>query len=211
MRPIRKFSVGETTPSGHTVLPEYNPYQTAKPFLIENIGRVCAYCEVSIPYDRMLDVEHILPKKHFPKDEFKWDNFLLSCPTCNRSKLDKIIDFGTTLFPTIDDTFNAYKYPFGVMKVNTYLPNADQDKAKNLMALIGLDKVSANHDINRRRRETFNIATRRLKEFQNKETTLPNILDNAKATGFWSVWMDIFQSYPAVTQELIREFSGTRL
>lgn len=51
---------------------------------------VCNYCE----NNEATDIEHIYPKSFFPERAFRWDNYLLSCPTCNsRHKLDKFAIF----------------------------------------------------------------------------------------------------------------------
>lgn len=40
---------------------------------------ICNYCE----NNEATDVEHIYPKSLFPERAFRWDNYLLSCGTCN--------------------------------------------------------------------------------------------------------------------------------
>lgn len=42
----------------------------------------CTYCEDSVGDE----IEHIKPKDLFPEDSFVWENYLLSCGICNRSK-----------------------------------------------------------------------------------------------------------------------------
>jgi len=67
-------------------------YARARRDLITNIGQYCSYCEM--PLGASLAVEHMLPKKWFPRYAVDWNNFLLACPICNSSKNDN---------PTLDD------------------------------------------------------------------------------------------------------------
>jgi 5-methylcytosine-specific restriction endonuclease McrA len=48
------------------------------------IGEFCSYCEVRIA--GLLEVEHVLPKSHYPTFAVAWENFLLTCGPCNTSK-----------------------------------------------------------------------------------------------------------------------------
>jgi uncharacterized protein (TIGR02646 family) len=47
----------------------------------------CAYCGFLVGNDHM-QVDHILPKKHFELLAYAWANLLPSCDACNRSKRD---------------------------------------------------------------------------------------------------------------------------
>ena len=46
----------------------------------------CAYCEVWV---EEYHIEHFRPKSIYYWLAYSWDNLLLACPTCNRSKLDQ--------------------------------------------------------------------------------------------------------------------------
>ncbi|MQA21522.1 HNH endonuclease family protein [Rugamonas rivuli] len=49
-------------------------------------GDSCYYCE----RDRFRDIEHILPKRHYPERCFDWENYLYACTICNQDcKSDK--------------------------------------------------------------------------------------------------------------------------
>ncbi len=51
---------------------------------------ICNYCE----NNEAADVEHIYPKKIFPKKAFKWENYLLACQKCNSThKQEKFFVF----------------------------------------------------------------------------------------------------------------------
>jgi uncharacterized protein (TIGR02646 family) len=59
---------------------------------------VCNYCE----NNEATDIEHIYPKSFFPERAFRWENYLLSCPTCNsRYKLDKFAIFDPVKMDTL--------------------------------------------------------------------------------------------------------------
>ena len=46
----------------------------------------CVYCEVWV---EEYHIEHFRPKSIYYWLAYSWDNLLLACPTCNRSKLDQ--------------------------------------------------------------------------------------------------------------------------
>lgn len=45
-------------------------------------GEACFYCE----RDRYRDIEHIRPKRHYPEQAFKWENYLYACAICNQDR-----------------------------------------------------------------------------------------------------------------------------
>ena len=56
---------------------------------------VCNYCE----NNEATDIEHIYPKSFSPERAFRWENYLLSCSTCNsKHKLDRFAIFDPNLF-----------------------------------------------------------------------------------------------------------------
>ncbi|MGL4518892.1 MAG: HNH endonuclease [Phocaeicola sp.] len=88
MRPIVKKKIGESLLVDNIeqkVTEEYIPYQEAKPLLVSNLGCFCSYCEDAYHQMRDLHVEHIQPKglQQYKELEHRWENFLLSCATCN--------------------------------------------------------------------------------------------------------------------------------
>lgn len=42
----------------------------------------CYYCE----RDRFRDIEHIRPKRHYPQDCFRWENYVYACTICNQDR-----------------------------------------------------------------------------------------------------------------------------
>jgi uncharacterized protein (TIGR02646 family) len=70
---------------------------------------ICAYCECN----EATDVEHIFPKSLYPSDTFVWDNYLLSCRTCNT-------DFKKDKFSVFDPevSMNIFVIPRGTQGPN---------------------------------------------------------------------------------------------
>lgn len=58
-------------------------YGAAKPELLKSMGGFCSYCETKYQSGGDLDVEHRLPKSHYPTETLRWGNFLLGCTICN--------------------------------------------------------------------------------------------------------------------------------
>jgi len=49
-------------------------------------GFACAYCQHALPYDHPGDVEHFRPKSIYPWLKYAYDNYFLSCNTCNSGR-----------------------------------------------------------------------------------------------------------------------------
>ncbi len=62
-------------------------YKAATPILMGRIGKICSYCEQVLPDS--VELEHCVPKGEFPYFWITWDNFLLSCGSCNTSGTGK--------------------------------------------------------------------------------------------------------------------------
>jgi len=45
-------------------------------------GKSCYYCE----RDRFRDIEHVMPKLHYPENCFSWDNYIYACAICNQDR-----------------------------------------------------------------------------------------------------------------------------
>ncbi|MEM9544896.1 MAG: HNH endonuclease [Bacteroidota bacterium] len=59
-------------------------YKQAGVPLTQRLGNFCSYCE--IPLHGLVEVEHIVPKSHYPAFSTDWYNFLMSCGPCNNKK-----------------------------------------------------------------------------------------------------------------------------
>lgn len=193
----------------------YDEYTHARPDLIGRLGEYCSYCEGRIQSG--LAVEHVLPKEHNAALALDWDNFLLACTNCNSVKGDKNIHMEHCYWPHRDNTSCAFSYQEGgLVKVNPALSSVQQKKAQATLDLTGLQKKAGNLSTasDRRwsnRREAWNVAQRsktRLQSFDTPEMR-EQIVDNALARGFWSVWMTVFADDADMRRRFIQAFPGT--
>jgi len=205
MRPIQR---GETPCV-------FKEYQDASLFLIDRLGDYCSYCERYFPAG--LSVEHILPKKKYPKFELDWNNFLIGCVNCNSVKSSKDFEFSQILLPDRDNTFLALIYDsFGRVKANPDLPPEIQEKARRLIDLTGINNLSSKRKsrIVMQRREAWKRAMdahSRLQEIdKSKELEERERIENeASDKGFFSVWMTVFADDPDMRRRFIKKFKGT--
>lgn len=221
MRPVNKLSCGQpyTDDSGAilTVKDTYKPYSLAKSPLCANFGLFCIYCETPAGCEPMLHVEHILPKDAglgYSHLEFKWENFLLSCPVCNNVKTNKIAGPQDCHYPHLNNTFLSLCYDRGgVVSVNPTLVGTSSAKAKKLLELVGLDRTpetsSAQDKRWMRRSEAWNIAERYRDRYDKGKVDIDLMIDYVKAKGYWSIWFTVFNGYDQVRQRLISDFPGT--
>ncbi|CAM3846959.1 HNH endonuclease [Pseudomonas wadenswilerensis] len=59
-------------------------YKTAAAPLAQELGAFCAYCGTALP--GLVEVEHAVPKAHYPMFATSWENFLPACSPCNTAK-----------------------------------------------------------------------------------------------------------------------------
>lgn len=216
MRPIRK---GVSPVAG-----DFNKYEDAKPELVSRLGLYCSYCERKIV--TLLAVEHIEPKDGAygqPHLEKQWSNFLLACTNCNSCKGSKKVDFKRLLFPDRDNTFYAYSYDFdGTVHYSPQLQPRQKVMARNTLRLVGLEKpvqvfTDSNNqqvalDRSAQRMEAFGVAQVALSLLEsepNSDSTKAAIVMMAKQTGFFSIWMKVFNAYPDMKVRFIQTFEGT--
>jgi uncharacterized protein (TIGR02646 family) len=217
MRPIRR---GASPRPG-----DFANYRDALPDLVSRLGRYCSYCERLIPVQ--LAVEHIQPKG-LPAYQAligRWDNFLLACVNCNSTKKDKDVVLSDVLLPDRDNTFLAYLYDeAGAVQVSPLLSRSQQKLALATLTLVGLQQPGpAAPDANGRlialdrikqRLEAWLTATYARDELlalrPGDPVLVEALLRLALATGFFSVWMEVFRDDPAMRSRLIDAFAGTR-
>lgn len=217
MRPVRKGVCPSKT--------GYLKYQQAWPDLVSRLGRYCSYCERLI--NTQLAVEHEQPKKGeygHPELETVWDNFLLACVNCNSTKKDKRVEFSELLFPDRDNTFAAYVYlQNGLIKVASQLQLKQKGQAQATLELMGLDKpLTSVKDTNgqavawdriSQRMEVWGIAqtyNTRLSLEPGNLLAREAVVDLARSSGFFSIWMTVFSHDVDMRQRLIDVFPGTR-
>jgi len=212
MRPIDKG--GWPTKGSHGVRKRvFNDWTRAIPHLRGRTGRFCHLCEMKVT--NAIAIEHIKPKEHFPRLQAHWDNFLLICNQCNSHKLATIpiSPYKKKYYwPHLNNTIKAFDFKITgeIIPNTTYLTTQPQiDRANATIDLYGLDKtVTAQGNSDDRlleRLEAYKQAIDRLIEYTGvpQLATVPAIVANAKNTGFFSVWLKVFDSVPVVKAALI--------
>ncbi len=208
MRPVNK----DLFTTNHA---RYEPYGDAKDDLILALGAFCSYCERQ-GFSSALDVEHIDDKNTHPNQKFDWNNFLLACKNCNSIKGKKSV--GGSLMPHIDNTFEVFSYlESGLIIVNSAILPSLYIKTENLLNLVGLDRIPGHPKYSKKdkrwqeRKKAWELSNKYLDKYKNQKCDIDTIVDLALKTGFWSIWMTVFDGYDDVKQRLISQFNGTRI
>ncbi|NDL62567.1 HNH endonuclease [Acerihabitans arboris] len=196
---------------------EYKPYGSAKTDLMRAIGAYCSYCERH-SYSCGIDVEHIRHKSQYIERMNLWSNFLLACKNCNSVKgVNAVKDM---YFPTVSDTFRIFAYHWdGRVDINraALACPAAREKARSLIRLVGLDRRPGHPDYSPRdkrwsdRRAIWALAERYLTPWRAGVLDALVIVDLAKLSGGWSIWMTVFKDEKRVLDKLIVDFPCTRL
>jgi uncharacterized protein (TIGR02646 family) len=206
---------------------EFSEYQNAKPHLIAAIGQHCSYCE-AWKDPQSLHVEHIYPKSSYPRREVDWDNFLVSCVTCNSYKhiylrdnpCDKLEE--RFLWPHLDNTYLAFNYhEDGRVEVNSTVSAEVQAMASATCEMTGVMKSPAvaekykelgiAYDGVDKRREAWGLALFFYKMYRaapDKKFMLESISQHASMHGHFSIWMKVFEDYSEVRKVLVSAFKA---
>lgn len=215
MRPVKRGAC-PTDAKGKTI--RFSDYPQARRELIQRLGEYCSYCEMHL--DASLAVEHVRPKKPpgaaavLPERALDWDNFLLACTNCNSTKGDTDVVLADYLWPDRHDTFHSLRYSPGGQVSSA--PGRYKTRAERLIRLVGLDKMPDTAEASDRRwlnrREAWELAERAKRNLARcpVEAMKVQIIDTAKAKGFWSVWMTVFADDPDMQNRLIAAHPGTR-
>ena len=216
MRPVDK---------GDAPYIKISKYQEAEPYLEKRIGAYCSFCEMRV--NNALAVEH-KESRNSGGALTDWSNLLLSCVYCNSRKSEKIRkgNLGRWLWPDQHNTFLAFTYEDALPKVNeTYLKTVGEDvlmRAKATMEDLVLDYKPKSTDgkkyKDKRWQHRFHVLTI-AEDYKNswiknrgleyEEQQLRNIRYTAEQSGFFSVWMMVFQDEPKVKEALLDAFTGT--
>jgi len=216
MRPVHK---------GDSPYLTINHYSEAQEFLLERLGYYCSYCE--LPIKHVPHVEHV-ECKHRGGSETNWNNLLLACSHCNSSKSTKIGlgERDTCIWPDEHNTFLAFKYVGALPEINEeYLRTQEAgllSKAERLYEILDLGYypgISGREPKKDRRykfrNEALGIAEESLitwNEVNNTEyceQVKRSVITLAKAIGFFTIWMKVFNNEPQIETILIDEFPGT--
>ncbi|MBR7784032.1 HNH endonuclease [Undibacterium luofuense] len=216
MRPVRRGVSPQRS--------DFSNYVDAKPELVSRLGSYCSYCERRV--NTNLAVEHIQPKGLAASKALigTWSNFLLACVNCNATKKDKPVVLANLFLPDRDNTSAAFVYSEDgkIALSSTLTLPVDQDRASDLLALVGLDKkISELTDANDKqialdrvsqRMEVWGIASM----FKDQIVREPNnnalrdcVVQLALAHGFFSVWMTVFLGDIDMRKRFIEAFPGT--
>jgi uncharacterized protein (TIGR02646 family) len=214
MRPVERGGIPKDSLTNCDVI--FANYDQAKPYLTRNIGEYCSYCERRV--NNLLAVEHIQPKNIRPDLELRWDNFLLACVNCNSIKGPYKLRLNDYYWPDRDNTSLAFAYfARGIVGVNTILSPEQKDKARRTIKLTGLDRTPAHPSYSDRdnrwqeRQEIWEIAMDSLADLGNNNTEelRKRIVDLAKRSGCFSIWMSVFQDDADMLNRFIAAFPGT--
>lgn len=211
MRPINKGDWPKI--NGEPV--DFVEYGDARPYLIDRLGDYCSYCENQITNPA---VEHEQPKSVAPGIERNWYNFLLACINCNSIKGHDLINMDDYYWPDIQNTFLLFDFhPLGAVTVKTVLDaSIDINIVRRTLNLTGLDRIGTGTSVADRRwikrGQAYGKAQNSFNYFINNGRPVDYILsitDMATSTGFWSVWMKIFEDEEAVIVALKTTFLNT--
>lgn len=197
----------------------YRHYRDAMPDLVGRLGWYCSYCEMPIANEP--DVEHVHPKSLGGAPN-SWANFLLGCKKCNKIKSTKNPDRNNYLWPDEDNTAVAFEYynEIHVRKAGHLAAPFDQF-AINTLSLTGIDRVPsriANPSKKdkrdprwQKRKEAWGRADRALANWHKNPTSAMSdqIAETAAATGFYSIWIQFFESEPTVLAAIKVKFPNT--
>lgn len=206
MRPVSK---------GTSPVPgDFADYEDAKPYLLSRLGKFCSYCERRIATN--LAVEHIQPKglPQYAALEKRWDNLLLACVNCNSTKGDKNVLLEQYYLPDRDNTFAAFDYQAD----GTVHERPGDKTGKDTLALTGLDKsIRQFFDENGKqvamdraadRMAVWGLALEVKEDLDAGRVTRESVVGNAAWSGFFSVWMKVFEGDTDTRQLLIDGFNG---
>lgn len=215
MRPVNR---GDSPTDKDGIQIEFKDYGDARDDLIKRIGDYCSYCESPLLAPA---IEHIQPKSKEAALENDWGNFLLACTYCNSIKKDKEISVSNLndyFWPDCDNTFRAFIYEKDRSpQIDTSLNPRNQQLAGNTLGLTGIDREPTHPQLSKKDRrwkkriEAWEKAERaKIHLSQNSTIQMRiQIIDTATGTGFWSVWMTVFQGDSDMRRRLIEAFQGT--
>ncbi|HRI70045.1 MAG TPA: HNH endonuclease [Polyangium sp.] len=179
--------------------------------LLGHWGKYCSYCE--LPIVNQPGVDHVIPQGRFPEYRDLWENHHLSCSHCNSRKgaqlptPDAVDDF---LWPTRDNTALAFKYVNVFPEVADCLTNEQQEMARRLHNLLKLDATGDVREEERRQAYVTAIHWRsQLATAKDPKCLRDAVVDIARLSGFFSIWMEVFSNDKEMRKQLIAAFPGT--
>lgn len=209
MRPVTRTAAPRT----------YTRYQDAIGDLEDCFGCYCSYCERRFP--ALLAVEHVSPKSSDSARETDWTNFLLGCVNCNSTKGITPTDDLDFLWPDKDNTQKALEYTAGgLVEASSTLDPQVVPKVVALIELLGLDRhpgqPPAKQPTHRDKRYKEREEKWKLAQLKREALARNNnidfreaLVDLAKESGFFSIWMAAFHDDPDMRRRLVEAYVGT--
>ena len=201
---------------------EYAHYRDALDDLAGQIGLFCSYCEQ--PIQHAPEIEHVQPKSLEPHLERSWNNLLLGCTNCNKTKSDNPVDRTQVAFPDTDNTFRGLVFlEDGKITVSRHLTGEQTELIRQVVGLVRLDRHPDAEERDDRptardkraylRRDVWALAKRCLGHIEQPENnpSIRSIVAEvlAPSKGFFSVWMTVFCNHPDMLNMFIQNFRGT--
>jgi len=226
MRPIDRGPV----PLENGLPKEVRNYRDWKADLIQRLGNYCCYCNMTLTDS--IQVEHVIAQDIDPRLGVLWDNMLLACGPCNRSKSNNPCPPDTHYLPQFHNTYLAFQHtnptphPRIVGTDAVYvqyrgLP-ANAGKSANTIQLCRLDRDTSSNieqinDMRWKLRLDVLIQSALVRSFwnslpvANQSAFIDPLIIIVEGKGFWGIWFDVFADVPAVRQALVERFPGTAL
>lgn len=200
-------------------------YSAASKPLKKRLGNYCCYCERMYPTN--LAVEHKCPKdlKINWNLALSWDNFLLSCTTCNSKKSTLKLEknnIHTFLFPDKNDTYHIFNY----INRKDYIPCINKNFVQDPNDFIRANNTLLMVKLNQKENVT-DEATRSFRRWQVDEQAkdwgevvnslginrkLESLITrNIQDSGCWSVWMNELEDIPVIKEILLYALPNTAI
>lgn len=158
-------------------------------------------------------IEHIKPKVFYPQLKSHWSNFLLVCPYCNSHKIATIPKkYKENYFwPHLNNTLLVFDYEQVLPHIKPFdsLTQDQKKRANNLIELYGLRKESTSDGSADTRwiekLKAYKMAIDRRLEYQKgMNHSVKAIVDLAVQSGFFSIWLKVFEDIPLIRTALIQ-------
>ena len=213
MRPVSK---------GSSPKPNCSHYRNAFDDLEDRIGLFCSYCEQ--PIQHAPEVEHVQPKSLEPHLERCWNDLLLGCSSCSKTKSGKPVILAQVAIPDTDSTLMGLVFgEGGTVGLSPHLTDEQTKLMRNVVSIVRLDRhpnAKKKDDRPRRgdkcaklRSEVWILANRYLgcieQPVRDPLMRKCTAEDLAPSKGFFSIWMTVFQNHPDMLKRFIRAFRGT--
>ena len=211
MRPIDK---------GASPYVSISHYSEAQPYLKDRIGLYCSYCGFEISH--VPEIEHVAAKSK-GGSETAWNNLLLGCKYCNTRKRTAVTPANVNDYLWPDQYNTAIAFPcineipvIDKAKLDLIDPSGTAyQKAERLFNVVGLGnrpKTKLEDLRFWKRSEVYQCAVRAAKRWKSNPTEelKESTVELAKAMGFFSIWMSVFDDVPEMLLAFLDAFPGTK-